>query len=152
MKVPIRYKSSDRYNAGVDVVYDDESKLQYAPFIYATTQSGDNGGAGEDEEGEDVMVVNIIWDSELSNNKLDKNWSEIKTEPAAGKLVMLKEVPNADAFRMCYLAELYTEKTLGVSGMTYNIIVLSVDNNHSPVAVKYTSDSETGTMVQVVGD
>ena len=52
MKVPIRYKSSDRYNAGVDVVYDDESKLQYAPFIYATTASGDNGGDGEGKGGD----------------------------------------------------------------------------------------------------
>lgn len=42
--VPKMYKSSDRYNAGTDVIYNDDSKLQYAPFIYATTQSGDNGG------------------------------------------------------------------------------------------------------------
>lgn len=88
MKVPIRYKSSDRYNAGVDVVYDDESKLQYAPFVYATTASGDSGGDGE-EEGEDSMVVNIIvGENELS---LDKTWQEIYDAIANGKCVYLRE-------------------------------------------------------------
>ena len=59
MKVPKMYKSSDRYNAGTDVIYNDDSKLQYAPFIYANTQSGDtesgdsgDGGDGGDEEGD----------------------------------------------------------------------------------------------------
>lgn len=52
MKVPKMYKSSDRYNAGTDVIYNDDSKLQYAPFIYATTQSGDSG-----EEGDDTMAI-----------------------------------------------------------------------------------------------
>lgn len=81
MKVPIRYKSSDRYNAGVDVVYDDESKLQYAPFVYATTDSGDNGG--EDEEGEDSMLVVFNQDTGL----LDKTYNEIVTAISNGSLV-----------------------------------------------------------------
>lgn len=152
MKVPKMYKSSDRYNAGTDVIYDDDSKLQYAPFVYAGVTAKDNGdGGGDDEEGEDVMVVNVIWNDELSSYELDKNWSEIKTEVAAGKLVMLKELPNDNAFRMSYLADLSSEEVSG-GGMIYNIVALSVDNNASPVAVKYTSDSETGTMVEVSGD
>lgn len=84
MKVPIRYKSSDRYNAGVDVVYDDESKLQYAPFVYATTASGDSGGS-QDEEGEDVMFVNIS-----SEGALDKTWKEIKQAVDNGHFVVIK--------------------------------------------------------------
>lgn len=89
MKVPIRYKSSDRYNAGVDVVYDDDSKLQYAPFIYATTASGDNGGDGGDEEGEDSMVVNInVTEAGMS---LDKTWQEIYDAVGAGKSVYIKQ-------------------------------------------------------------
>lgn len=90
LKVPIRYKSSDRYNAGVDVVYDDDSKLQYAPFIYATTASGDNGGdEGGDEEGEDTMVVNaIMGENALS---LDKTWQEIHDAIEAGKCVYIRQ-------------------------------------------------------------
>ena len=81
------YKSSDRYNAGVDVIYDDDSKLQYAPFIYATTQSGDNGAEGGDEEGEDSMVIK--YDTE--NSRYDKTWQEVKDASLAGKTVMIIE-------------------------------------------------------------
>lgn len=59
MKVPKMYKSSDRYNAGTDVIYDDDSKLQYAPFIYATTKGGENDNGGDDEEGEEGMLVTL---------------------------------------------------------------------------------------------
>ena len=84
MKVPIQYKSSDRYNAGVDVIYDDDSKLQYAPFIYASTQSGDNGpDEGGDEEGEDSMVIK--YDTE--NSRYDKTWQEVYDAVNAGKTV-----------------------------------------------------------------
>lgn len=97
MKVPIRYKSSDRYNAGVDVVYDDESKMQYAPFVYATTASGGNG---EDEEGEDVMFVNIT-----SSGDLDKTWKEIKQAVDNGQIVVFKngDVNVANGLEFSYL-------------------------------------------------
>lgn len=88
MKVPNQYKSSDLYDAGTDVVYNDDSKLQYAPFVYATTASGDNGG---DEEGEDVMVVHVL--TEDSSIVLDKNWTEIKEALDGGKFVFLAEEP-----------------------------------------------------------
>lgn len=86
MKVPKMYKSSDRYNAGTDVIYDDDSKLQYAPFIYATTggDSGD-GGNGDDEEGEDSMVINLV------NGALDKTWNEIYEAVNAGKFAYILE-------------------------------------------------------------
>ena len=84
MKVPIRYKSSDRYNAGVDVVYDDESKLEYAPFVYATTASGDNGGS-EDEEGEESMLITV------TDGTLNKNYSEIKSAVESGKVLYFVE-------------------------------------------------------------
>lgn len=89
LKVPIRYKSSDRYNAGVDVVYNDGSKLQYPPFVYATTASGDSGG--EDEEGEETMFVNITADESTGYATMDKTFGEIKDAVDAGKLVMFKQ-------------------------------------------------------------
>lgn len=86
MKVPKMYKSSDRYNAGVDVIYDDDSKLQYAPFIHATTESGDNGADdGGDEEGEDSMLIKYDYD----NERFDKTWQEVKDASLAGKTVIL---------------------------------------------------------------
>lgn len=87
MKVPNMYKSSDRYNAGTDVIYDDGSKLQYAPFIYATTDSGDGGA---DEEGEDVMIVNITADESTGFATADKTFTEIKGLISGGKNVMFK--------------------------------------------------------------
>lgn len=94
MKVPIRYESSERYNAGVDVVYDDESKLQYAPFIYATTASGDSGGDGEDEEGEDSMVVNA--NTTAQGMSLDKTWQEIYDAVGTGKSVYIRQSGNGE--------------------------------------------------------
>lgn len=84
MKVPILYKSSDRYNAGVDVVYNDGSKLQYPPFVYATTASGDNGG-DEDEEGDEVMTVNLTANEQLGVLIGDVKYSDIETAFKAGK-------------------------------------------------------------------
>ena len=92
MKVPKMYKSSDRYNAGTDVVYNDDSKLQYAPFIYATVTAKDNGDDGGDEEGEDSMVV--IYDSE--ENAIDKSFKELKDAVKAGKIVVMNEVSQDD--------------------------------------------------------
>lgn len=90
MKVPKMYKSSGRYNAGTDVIYNDDSKLQYAPFIYATAESGDNGGdgGGDDEEGEDTMVV--IFDS--ATGAIDKSFKELKDAVNSGKIVLLKRI------------------------------------------------------------
>ena len=85
MKVPKMYKSSDRYNAGTDVIYDDDSKLQYAPFIYATTKSGDSEGGGDDKEGDDTMVV--IFDT--VTNSINKSFKELKDAVTAGKIVVL---------------------------------------------------------------
>lgn len=84
MKVPIKYKSSDRYNAGTDIVYDDGSKLQYAPFIYAGVTAKDNGEGG-DEEGEDTMV--IIFDNETQS--INKSFKELKEAVTAGKTVVV---------------------------------------------------------------
>lgn len=109
MKVPKMYKSSDRYNAGTDVIYDDDSKVQFAPFIYATAESGDNGAdEGGDEEGEDSMI--ITYDS--TNNRYDKKWQEVKDASIAGKTVMLiVDMSNRDddpytAFSLYYLTEI----------------------------------------------
>ena len=87
MKVPNMYKSSDRYNAGTDVIYNDGSKLQYAPFIYATTESGDNG---EDDEGDEAMFVNITADESTGFATMDKTFGEIKTAVESGKLILFK--------------------------------------------------------------
>lgn len=108
MKVPIMYKSSDLYNAGTDVIYDDESKLQYAPFVYATNaQSGDSGGdGGDDEEGEDTMIV--IFDEET--NAIDKSFKELKDAVNAGKIIVMKDVVLDDetgfSVNMFYLTAL----------------------------------------------
>lgn len=90
MKVPKMYKSSERYDAGVDVIYDDDSKLEYAPFIYATTGSGDSGGdGGDDEEGEGIMVVNV---NEVAEGiLLDKTWQEIYDAVGEGKYVLIRQ-------------------------------------------------------------
>lgn len=81
MKVPIMYKSSERYKAGTDIVYDDGSKLQYPPFIYAVTESGDSGGdGGDDEEGEDIMLI-----ERAVNGSLNKSFSDILSAMTAGK-------------------------------------------------------------------
>lgn len=83
MKVPKMYKSSDLYDAGTDVIYDDDSKLQYAPFVYATTDSGDNGG--DDEEGDESMTVNITTDDQLGIYIGDVKYTDIETAFKAGK-------------------------------------------------------------------
>ena len=103
------YKSSDRYNAGVDVIYDDDSKLQYAPFIYATTQSGDNGAdEGGDEEGEDSMVIK--YDTE--NSRYDKTWKEVYDASVEGKTVIVVEnVTNYEELQVFYLISLVIDET-----------------------------------------
>lgn len=113
MKVPKMYKSSDRYNAGTDVIYDDDSKLQYAPFVYATAESGDNGddsGGNDDEEGDDTMVVKY----DIVNSRFDKTWKEVRDASVAGKIVVLliddsDEVDAYDSFAVYYLTEVVTD-------------------------------------------
>ena len=114
MKVPKMYKSSDRYNAGTDVIYDDDSKLQYAPFIYATAESGDNGddsGGGDDEEGEETMVVK--YDNE--NQRMDKTWQEVKDASLAGKIVVLIHDDSGEgadpytSYSLYYLTDIYVD-------------------------------------------
>lgn len=116
MKVPKMYKSSDLYDAGTDVIYNDDSKLQYAPFVYATTgsgsDSGDDSGGGDDEEGEDTMVVK--YDEE--NSRFDKTWKEVRDASVAGKIVVLlmdnsDEVDAYDTFAVYYLTEVETSES-----------------------------------------
>lgn len=137
MKVPIRYKSSDRYNAGVDVEYDDDSKLQYAPFGYATTASGDNGGDGE--EGEDTMVVNMTLGP--TTNSLDKTWTEISSAVNAGKTVMT-------------VASITTGLWIGYAVLVdhiedgYVVDVLTVDNaTHDAYVMRFSADSADGELI-----
>ena len=71
------------------MIYDDDSKLQYAPFIYATTGSGDSGDdGGDDEEGEDSMVVTITVDSTRNIAIGDKTFAEIQAAMTSGKSVI----------------------------------------------------------------
>ena len=146
MKVPKMYKSSDRYNAGTDVIYDDDSKLQYAPFIYATTESNDSG-ADDGEEGEDTMIVNLIWDGEASTYKLDKTWSDINASVTENKLVLIKE-ETASTFNFYIILRVETESGLG-DVVTYIIEAIGIDTNHSPKVLRFNSDSDTGTLILV---
>lgn len=85
MKVPNFYKSSDLYNGGTDVVYDDESTLQYAPFIHATMESGDSGG-------DDALIVTFSWSD--GTPTIDKTWLEISNACVAGKNVIGYYIPS----------------------------------------------------------
>ena len=86
--------------------YDDDSKLQYAPFIYATAERGDSG---DGEEGEDTMVVKY----DRENRRFDKTWKEVRDASVAGKIVVLlmdnsDEVDAYDSFAVYYLTEVAT--------------------------------------------
>lgn len=150
MKVPIRYKSSDRYNAGVDVVYDDESKLQYAPFIYATTASGDNGGSGEDEEGEDSMVINV------TNGVLDKHASEILENMNAGKCCIVVANNLGDSLHE-YVTYVYSavasNNANGNLRMGGNNTVRTITGNFDGTAVEHLyKETDGGFPTLVEGD
>lgn len=135
MKVPIRYKSSDRYNAGVDVVYDDESKLQYAPFIYATTASGDNGGDGEDEEGEDSMVVHLT--GAVDAMTADKTWLDISNAIVNDKAVYFSH--SADAgYNLYYLSN------FGNGEGIYWVDAFTVDSEGTLSRISLFATSEDG--------
>lgn len=139
MKVPIKYKSSDRYNAGVDVVYNDGSKLQYPPFVYATTVSGDNGG--EDEEGEDETML-IIENSEMA---LDKSFDEIKTAMSQGKVCVIQKADSntATALMYAYVAHINVEEE-------NNLITAITIFGGSPTSLYY--HEVNGTMTEYTPD
>lgn len=140
MKVPIQYESSDRYNAGVDVVYDDESKLQYAPFIYATTASGDNGSDGEDEEGEDTMVVHTV--TSTSPVSLDKTWTEINNAIGEGKTVMIVGQVG-DGILVEYVASLYM---IDEETNYYIVDTLCLTTDGKPSTNRYISETSDGVL------
>lgn len=144
MKVPIKYKSSDRYNAGTDVIYDDGSKLQYAPFIYAGVTAKDNGGGGDDEEGEDTMIV--IFDE--STGGIDKSFKDLKDAVNAGKIVVLKRVELDDDTG--FLAQIYyltcLDNQTGVVYIAYFSSVSSDDGEHELAVFQFDADSETDNM------
>ena len=116
MKVPKLYKSSDRYNAGTDVIYNDDSKLQYAPFIYAGVTAKDNGDdGGDDEEGEDTMVVRSV------DSVLDKTWKEIYDACKSGKVVQIWTELGTDEYpelTIEYVQGLYADSVDGYTVIT----------------------------------
>lgn len=148
MKVPKMYKSSERYDAGVDVIYDDDSKLEYAPFIYATTGSGDSGGdggdGGDDEEGEDIMVV--IYDEET--HAIDKSFKELKDAVEAGKIVVMKDVVLDDgtgySVNIFYLT--YLDNQNADQYYAYFTNVSSDDSEHELWVRQFDATSETDSM------
>lgn len=141
MKVPKMYKSSDRYNAGTDVIYNDESKLQYAPFIYATTESGDNGGdGGDDEEGDEAMLIHI------NDSKLDKNYKEISDAVAAGKVVFA--IFDMGEGEVVTSRNVYYLTHQEIDSGTYIVQLTSMTQGTPPLGdvLEFTADSETGVL------
>lgn len=99
-KIPIFYKSSDRYEAGTDVIYDDGSKLQFAPFIYASTKAKENGGDTPEED--DTMIINYDYDS----SSIDKSYSELLAALKAGKICVFTISESETDYAMYYLTNL----------------------------------------------
>ena len=138
------YKSSERYNAGTDVIYDDQFKLQYAPFIYATAESGDSGGGGDDEEGEDSMLIHINNDYEL-----DKNYKEISDAVASGKVVFaifdMGEGEVVTARNVYYLTH------QEIDSGTYVVHLTSMTQGTPPLGdvLEFTAESVTGVLVSI---
>ena len=148
MKVPIMYKSSERYKAGTDIVYDDGSKLQYPPFIYAVTESDDSGGDNGDEEGEDIMVI------QRTMAGLDKNFNDIHSAMAAGKSCIILTIDEGgdvifhEYVTACYdYGEDYLE-----AGADHRYQVESTTTVNGEVRVNsYYADTTTDNLA-VVGD
>ena len=129
MKVPKMYKSSDRYNAGTDVIYNDDSKLQYAPFIYATTESGDSG----DEGGEYTMVVHASL-NEADKLTLDKTFKEIYDAVSNGNVhIVLESGTNK---MVCHLD--------AVVGESLAVLVHTVASDGTLTTIVLVADSENG--------
>lgn len=148
MKVPKQYKSSDRYNAGTDVIYDDDSKLQYPPFIYATAESGDNGADdGGDEEGEDTMLVTY----DLDNGTIDKTFNELKTGVIAGKIPVISMSRNSDVF-VYYLTKVEEVADDGFYVYFTNVYPDSSDNYYPTLDnLCFKSTTNDGVMLYVDG-
>lgn len=152
MKVPKMYKSSDRYNAGTDVIYDDDSKLQYAPFIYATEESGDNGdsgGGGDDEEGEDIMVV--IYDE--TTQSIDKSFKDLKDALKSGKLIILDkaEVDDESGYQVNRYYLVHLENV--VEGEYVAIFATVIDDDGVEVVPwSFTASTETDVMTYEQGN
>ena len=144
MKVPIMYKSSDRFNAGTDVIYDDESKLQYAPFIYASVTAKDNGDDGGDEEGEDTMIV--IYDEDTQS--IDKSFKDLKDAVNAGKVVVMKEVSLDDdtgyLVQIAYLTSLDNQNA--GTYIAYFSTVYSDDSELETFVFQFDATSDTDNM------
>ena len=145
MKVPKMYKSSDLYDAGTDVIYNDDSKLQYAPFIYATTGSGDGG---DDEEGEDIMLVNYDED----NGTIDKTFNELKTAATTGKVAVISIPTPNGGVGVYYLNIVDSVLEFGYCAYFTNVYPDSTDNN-SPTLdmISFKSDTNDGVMTQFDG-
>ena len=134
MKVPKMYKSSDRYNAGTDVIYNDDSKLQYAPFIYASITAKDNGDGGDDEEGEDTMVIHL----NAEGTALDKSWNEIKNAVVDGKVCVLIDDYDENNISTLYLYNVYNVE--GAYGCVFSYYVTENTFN----SITYSCDSADG--------
>lgn len=146
MKVPKMYKSSDRYNAGTDVIYDDDSKLQYAPFIYATTESGDNGdGGGDDEEGEDTMVV--VYDSQAGT--INKSFKDLKDALDSGKIVtmpvIILDAEGAIIENVYYLVGISSMGVEEDKDATFGSITVETDVA-TPQIMTFTASTDTDNM------
>lgn len=132
------YKSSERYKAGTDIIYDDGSKLQYPPFIYAITESGDNGGGdgGDDEEGEEFMIIKI-----LADNSLDKTWGEISTALSEGKFPVIHLPYDEGGGEIYYIDRVsviegdYSVFAHSVQGETVYGLLFSADSDSSPLVM-----------------
>lgn len=141
------YKSSERYKAGTDIVYDDGSKLQYPPFIYAVTESGDSGAdGGDDEEGEDVMVIR------KENGYLNKNFNDILSAMLEGKSCIILYIDGENVFHeyvtACYdYGEDYLE-----SGAAYRYYVESTSTSDGEVkANTYHANTTTDNLAALAG-
>lgn len=151
MKVPKMYKSSDLYDAGTDVIYDDDSKLQYAPFIYATTKSSDSGGDddGGDEEGEDTMVIKF----DADNDRYDKTWQDVLDAVKSGKTVICvadnSPLDAPDTNLVVYYAcdVLYDDE--GPEGYEYIVFLYSYDDSSTVQQIAIGCASPTDYLVEV---
>lgn len=144
-KIPIFYKSSDRYNAGTDVIYDDGSKQQFAPFIYATTQAKDNGGDTPDPEGDDESMVVMI----NTDNELDKNYKEINDAFSAGKNVIA--IFNYGEGNVISGRDIYQVTHMEIDGSDYSVVLLRGQAGVPPTVEvwEFLADSETGVLTGV---
>lgn len=123
--VPKMYKSSDRYNAGTDVIYDDESILQYAPFIYAGVTAKDNGDGGD--EGEDSMLIK--YDS--TNKRYDKTWQEVYEAVISGKTVFYAKEGSESGDLTIYYVVWVTNDASAPADSKYEVFLATIRYSES---------------------